>query len=140
MLDFCNYVSEEVNLRNNMDWLVMTDKVGSFENLPIEILDDEDTDYYNDEEEEFTDYYRNNEGKFEYSGAEVEEEKERRVMTLFFPPERVALEMAADGESALAFFVYQFPLGSNYEAITTPVFQRATQDHMTLCFCSLRLR
>ena len=91
--DLCS--SEEVNLRDNMEWLVMIDKVGSFENLPIVILDDEDTDYY-DENEEFTDYYDNDEGNIEYS--DVEGEEERRVVTLFLPPERVALEMAADGQ------------------------------------------
>ena len=83
-------------MRDNMEWLVMIDKVGSFENLPIVILDDEDTDYY-DENEEFADYYDNDEGNIEYSDV-VEEEEERRVVTLFLPPERVALEMAADGQ------------------------------------------
>jgi len=101
--DLCR--SEEVNLRDNVEWLVMVDKVGSFENLPIVILDDEydaDAEYYDEYEENdgFADYHLNHEGKVEYPDKVKEEEEdadERRVVTMFFPPERVALEMAADG-------------------------------------------
>ena len=93
-------------MRDNVEWLVMVDKVGSFENLPIVILDDDgdeyydDTDYY-DENNEFADYHLNHEGKVEYPDVKEKEEEadERRVVTMFFPPERVALEMAADGLS-----------------------------------------
>ena len=102
-------------MRDNMEWLVMVDKVGSFENLPIVILDDDgdeyydDTDYY-DENDGFADYHLNHEGKVEYPDVkEVKEEKEeesdeRRVVTMFFPPERVALEMAADGQSTTVIY------------------------------------
>ena len=92
-------------MRDNVEWLVMVDKVGSFENLPIVILDDEydaDAEYYDEYEENdgFADYHLNHEGKVEYPDVkEEEEEDERRVVTMFFPPERVALEMAADGLS-----------------------------------------
>ena len=58
-----------------MEWFVMIDKVGSFENLPIVILDDEDTTYYNDNEE-FTDYLDDSKGKdLENEWMEEEERK-----------------------------------------------------------------
>ena len=126
---FCNYAGEEVNLRDNMEWFVMIDKVGSFENLPIVILDDEDTTYYNDNEE-FTDYLDDSKGKDLEN--EWMEEEERRVRTLFFPPQRIALEMAADGQSAQLKYS-NINLSSNHFLL-----QEATQDHMTLCCCSLR--
>ena len=87
---FCNYASEEVDLSKEPDWLIMIDKVGSFEDLPFEIMDDEGDEYYNEDLE----YDTYNEGEEEEGG-----DAEMIMSKLFLPPERVALEKAARGQS-----------------------------------------
>ena len=113
-------------MNDHMEWSVKIEKVGSFVDDPVVIMDDDDTEYY--QSEGTIEYLDEDDDEYDMESDQLDS---WRVEKLFFLPKRIALEMAAESktDSINIFLPY-----SNSNSAKILFFQKATQDHMILCY------
>ena len=82
-----------MNLNDHMEWSVKIEKVGSFVDDPVVIMDDDDTEYY--QSEGTIEYLDEDDDEYDMESDQLDS---WRVEKLFFLPKRIALEMAAESK------------------------------------------
>ena len=80
-------------MNDHMEWSVKIEKVGSFVDDPVVIMDDDDTEYY--QSEGTIEYLDEDDDEYDMESDQLDS---WRVEKLFFLPKRIALEMAAESK------------------------------------------
>ena len=81
-------------MNDHMEWSVKIEKVGSFVDDPVVIMDDDDTGYY--QSEGTIEYLDEDDDEYDMESDQLDS---WRVEKLFFLPKRIALEMAAESKT-----------------------------------------